>query len=376
MGRWTLLVATVAALTLCCGPAGGERLPLETIKLPPGFRIELYAAGLPGARQMALGPQGTLFVGTRDEGKVYGLPDRDRDGRPDEVLIVASGLTMPNGAAVRQGSLYVAEIGRLIRFDGIEGRLKNPPRPVVVSTGFPTERHHGWKYIGFGPDGLLYVPVGVPCNICESADPRFGTIMRLKPDGSHLEIYARGVRNSVGLDWQPGTSVLWFTDNGRDRLGDDLPPDELNRAPRSGMHFGFPYCFGQNVPDPKYAGHDCSACTPAARDLGPHVAALGMKFYTGTMFPERFRGQIFIAEHGSWDRTVPIGYRISLVRVEGGRALDYEVFAHGWLQGRQAWGRPVDVLVMPDGALLVSDDAAGAIYRISYQAPATPAPAP
>jgi glucose/arabinose dehydrogenase len=238
---------------------------------------------------------------------------------------------------------------------------------MVVNDQFPSDRHHGWKYIAFDPDGMLYVPVGAPCNVCEKADERYATIMKMRPDGSHLEVFARGIRNSVGFDWHPESGELWFTNNGRDWMGDDLPPDTLHHAPEKGLHFGFPYCHGGDIPDPKYGKkRNCNEFTPPAMNLDPHVAALGMKFYTGGMFPKEYRNQIFIAEHGSWNRTVPIGYRITLVRLKGNRAVSYEVFAEGWLQGEKAWGRPVDILVMPDGALLVSDDRAGAIYRISY----------
>lgn len=339
---------------------------LESIRLPPGFEISQYATNVPGARSMALGPDGVLFVGTRKEGKVYAVLDRGAGNRADEVITITSGLTMPNGVAYRDGSLYVAEVSRILRYDDIARRLRNPGKPVVVYDRFPAVRHHGWKFIRFGPDGMLYVPVGAPCNVCEVEDP-FGSISRVRPDGTGFEIFARGVRNSVGFDWDPETKDLWFTDNGRDWLGDDLPPDELNHAPVKGLHFGFPYRHGKEVSDPKF-GHrrrEGEFVSPA-RELGPHVASLGMRFYTGTMFPESYRKQIFIAEHGSWNRSTPIGYRVSLVRLENGQPKGYEVFAEGWLSDGEAWGRPVDVLVMPDGALLVSDDKAGAIYRITY----------
>ena len=363
-----LLTASVLLLTLICPPAAnGERLPLDKISLPPGFKISVYAGDVPGARSMTLSPNGTLFVGTRTLGAVYALVDRDRDNAAEEVITLARGLNMPNGVAFRDGALYVAEVNRVLRYDNIEAALNDPPKPVVVNDTFPTDRHHGWKFIRFGPDGKLYVPVGAPCNICEPVEGRYGGIFRMEPDGTGLEQFALGVRNSVGFDWHPATEELWFTDNGRDWMGDDMPPDELNHAPRKGLHFGFPYCHGRSVPDPEFGkSRRCGAFTPPARELGPHVASLGMRFYTGEMFPEKYRGQIFIAEHGSWNRTTPIGYRVTLVRLEGGRAVAYEVFAEGWLQGGRAWGRPVDLLVMPDGALLVSDDHAGAIYRISY----------
>jgi glucose/arabinose dehydrogenase/protein-S-isoprenylcysteine O-methyltransferase Ste14 len=344
-------------------------LPLEKIKLPPGFQIDIYASGVRGARSMALGPGGVLFVGTRDEGKVYAILDRDGDQKADEIITIAMGLNTPNGVAYRDGSLYVAEISRILRFDNIADRLYNPPKPVLVNKTLPKDRSHGWKYIAFGPDGLLYVPVGAPCNVCEKKDGRYASIMRMKPDGKGLEIFASGVRNTVGFDWHPETKELWFTDNGRDWMGDDRPPDELNHAPQKGMHFGFPYCHG-DIHDSSYGKHrDCSQFTPPAIKLGPHVAALGMKFYTGEMFPAEYRNRIFIAEHGSWNRTRPIGYRITMVRLDNSRAVSYETFAEGWLEGMTAWGRPVDVLLMPDGALLVSDDRAGVIYRIHYRKP-------
>jgi glucose/arabinose dehydrogenase len=355
----------------CRASSGSLQTDLEKIQLPPGFSIHIYSDRVPGARSMTLGAKGTLFVGTRREGKVYALVDSNHDGRADRVYVIASGLFMPNGVAFRNGSLYVAEVNRVIRFDHIESRLTDPPKPVVVNDHFPDKTWHGWKFIRFGPDGELYVPVGAPCNVCLVHDP-FGTIMRMKPDGSNLQVYARGVRNSVGFDWNPATKVLWFTDNGRDNLGDNVPPDELNRAPAPGMNFGFPYCHGGDIPDPKYGkGHPCKDFTPPAMKLGPHVASLGMRFYTGRMFPREYDGCIFIAEHGSWNRTVPIGYRVAAVFLEGTKAVRKEIFAGGWLQHGQSWGRPVDVQQLPDGSLLVSDDKGGAIYRITYRAPKT-----
>jgi len=342
---------------------------LDCIELPPGFSIDYYAENVENARSMTLSPNGTLFVGTRNAGNVYALPDRDQDNRADELIVIAEGLNMPNGVAFRNGSLYVAEVSRVIRYDDIENRLEAPPEPVVVNDSFPSDKSHGWKYIKFGPDGKLYVPVGAPCDACdkEEEDERYATIMRMDANGTGLEIFARGIRNSVGFAWHPETEELWFTDNGRDWLGDDLPPDELNRAPEPGLHFGFPFCHGGDIPDPELGElRACEEFTPPEVKLGPHVAALGMTFYTGTMFPEEYRNQTFIAEHGSWNRKIPIGYRVTLVRLENGTPVSYEAFAEGWLQGFSSWGRPVDVLVMPDGALLVSDDKNDAIYRISY----------
>jgi glucose/arabinose dehydrogenase len=238
---------------------------------------------------------------------------------------------------------------------------------VIVTDKFPKDTHHGWKFIAFGPDGKLYVPVGAPCNICEPDPNRYANITRMNADGSGLEVYARGVRNSVGFDWDPRTRELWFTDNGRDWLGDDSPPDKLNHAATAGLHFGYPYCHGGAVADPEYGHrHACSEFAPPAQNLGAHVAALGMRFYTGSQFPPEYRNQIFVAEHGSWNRGVKTGYRVAIARIENGKAVAYESFASGWLQGQKVWGRPADVLVLPDGSLLVSDDYAGAIYRISY----------
>lgn len=364
-GRCSLFLLIPLLLLAQAAPSPAAELPLGEITLPPGFSIDVYARNVPDARSMALGAKGTLFVGTRNEGKVYAIVGK---GNRREVITIARGLNMPNGVAFRDCALYVAEVGRVIRFDRIEERLNNTPGPVVVNASFPGKTLHGWKFIRFGPDGRLYVPVGAPCNVCEEKDPRFAAISRMEPDGRNLEIFARGVRNTVGFDWHPATRELWFTDNGRDWLGDDLPPDELNRAHRPGLHFGFPYRHGRDIPDPRYGRRmKKEAFVPPEMELGPHVASLGMRFYTGAMFPAAYRNQIFIAEHGSWNRSEPTGYRITLVRLKGNRAVSYEVFAEGWLRSGNAWGRPVDLQVMPDGSLLVSDDHAGAIYRISYR---------
>jgi glucose/arabinose dehydrogenase len=339
------------------------------ITLPPGFRITMYAADVPNARQMAVGPDGVVFVGSRSAGKVYAVVDRNGDGLADQVHVLASGLNQPSGVAFRDGALYVAAVNRILKFRDVVQNLERPAKPEVVSEAFPSDAHHGWKFIAFGPDGRLYVPVGAPCNVCSPPGPLHATITRLDIGGGRPEVVAHGVRNSVGFDFQPGTGELWFTDNGRDMMGDDEPPDELNRLARPGEHFGFPFCHGNDLRDPEHnAGRACGGFTPPVRLLGPHVAALGMRFYTGRMFPEQYRGGIFIAEHGSWNRSTPIGYRVTFVRVEGGRATSYEPFASGWLSGAIASGRPADVLVLSDGSLLVSDDKAGRIYRISYAA--------
>ena len=340
---------------------------LKNISLPPGFSISVYADNIPNARSMALSPNNILFVGSRNAGKVYAVIDSNHDYKADEVITIADGLYMPNGVAFHDGDLYVAEIHRIIKFTDIEKRLRNPAKREIVFGTLPNKKWHGWKFIKFGPDGNLYIPIGAPCNVCEPEDKLFGTITRMNKDGSGFEIFASGIRNSVGFDWHPETRELWFTDNGRDLLGDDLPPDELNHAPQEGLHFGFPYLHGSNVIDPEFGNNaENLNFTKPAQELGPHVASLGMQFYTGRMFPAEYVNQIFIAEHGSWNRSEPIGYRISLVRLENSKAVSYEVFAQGWLQKNKILGRPVDLEIMQDGSLLISDDYSGRIYRIVY----------
>jgi glucose/arabinose dehydrogenase len=369
-----LLILLAAMIGVGCVYSGylANMLPtaaaeLGELTLPPGFRIAIFAGDVPNARQMALGPPGVVFVGSRSEGKVHAVVDRDDDHLADQIYVLASGLSMPSGVAFRDGALYVAAVNRVLRFRDVARDLARPPKPEVVSDAYPSNAHHGWKFIAFGPDGRLYVPVGAPCNICTPPEPLHATITRLDLAGGRPEVVARGVRNSVGFDFDPANGDLWFTDNGRDWLGDDQPPDELNHLTRVGEQFGFPFCHGAGIRDPEHnAGRPCGEFTPPARELGPHVAALGMRFYTGRMFPDKYRGGVFIAEHGSWNRSTPIGYRVSFVKIDNGRAVSYEPFATGWLRGRVASGRPADVLVMPDGSLLVSDDKAGRIYRITY----------
>ena len=346
----------LAALLAGCasGPRPGE------IRLPPGFELSVYSDNVPQARSLALGARGTLFVGGKEK-EVYAVPPGG-----GKALLVAGGLQEPHGGAFRDGSLYVAERSRIRRFDAIEARLADPPAPVVVLADLPKYKHHGLRTLRFGPDGMLYVPVGAPCNIC-LPEEQYAVITRFDARTGSREVFARGVRNTVGFDWHPQTQELWFTDNGRDLLGHDAPPDELNRAPRAGLHFGYPFCHGGDLADPQFgARRSCKEFEPPAAKLGAHVAALGMRFYTGTQFPQAYRGAIFIAEHGSWNRQPMSGYRITVVKLLEGRPAGYETFAEGWLDGTKAWGRPVDVIVAPDGALLVSDDKAGAVYRISY----------
>ncbi|HTL61369.1 MAG TPA: sorbosone dehydrogenase family protein [Nitrospira sp.] len=364
------LFAVIAMIGVVFLPAlclRADSLMLHSLKLPPGFAITVYTSDVKNARGMALGEKGTLFVGSKGEGRVYAVVDENGDHKADRVYTIAQSLQMPVGVAYRNGALYVSAVSRILRYDNIEQHLSDPPEPVVITDRLPKDTHHGWKYLAFGPEGKLYVAVGVPCNICEVDYERYGHIARMNPDGSAYEVVARGIRNSVGFDWDPSNKELWFTDNGRDWLGDDQPPDELNHAPKDGLHFGYPYCHGNAIGDPEFGKeHACKEFRAPALELGPHVASLGMRFYSGSMFPEEYRGRIFIAEHGSWNRSKKIGYRLTLATTAKDGRWTYSTFAEGWLQGEHAWGRPVDILQMPDGSLLVSDDGAGVIYRITY----------
>ena len=300
MYQWYLICIFAAAGVV--GEAHCRELDLDRISLPAGFTIDVFATGLENARSLALSPSGVLFVGTRRAGSVYAVVDVDGDHRADEVVVIARHLRMPNGVAFRDGALYVAEVNRILRYDDIETRLYDPPEPTVIHEGLPKESHHGWKYIAFGPDDKLYVPVGAPCNVCERGAP-YASILRMSAIGQDLEVYAHGVRNSVGFDWHPQTHELWFTDNGRDMLGDDIPPCELNRAAVGGLHFGYPYMHGDAIADPKFGRtRKPSEFQAPALNLDPHVAPLGMEFYTGAQFPEEYHNRIFIAEHGSWNR--------------------------------------------------------------------------
>ena len=354
-----LAAANLFFLSSCSAEEG---MPAQ-ISLPPGFVIDVYA-DVPMARSLALGDAGTVFVSSRRGSSIYAVVTDDVGDR--EVIEIADDLETPNGIAFFAGDLYVAEIDRVLRYENIESQLRDVPQAEVLDIELPSESHHGWRYIGFGPDDLLYISIGAPCNVCENEG--FASIERMNPDGSGREVFATGIRNSVGFTWQEETGDMWFTDNGRDMLGDDLPPDELNRATSAGMNFGFPFCHAGFELDPEYgSGRSCAEFTSPAQRLGPHVASLGLKFYTGKEFPVEYQGQIFIAEHGSWNRSEKIGYRVSLVRLEDDQAVAYEVFAEGWLQGQSVSGRPVDLLVLEDGSMLVSDDHAGKIYQIRYE---------
>ncbi|MEL7002670.1 MAG: sorbosone dehydrogenase family protein [Bacteroidota bacterium] len=348
-------------------PANESDDLLSRLNLPDGFNISVFAE-VDNARSLAISPSGVVYVGNRSGDKVYAVQDTNGDFKADKKYVLASGLKMPNGVAFRNGDLYVAEISRILKFPNIEANLDDPPAPEVVYDDYPTESHHGWKYIAFGPDNKLYVPVGAPCNICES-DEIYATITRMNPDGTGLEIVADGVRNTVGFTWEPDTDKLWFTDNGRDMLGDNFPPCELNKIDSDRPHFGYPYCHGGDISDPDFGSkRACSEFVTPTWKFGAHVAPLGLKFYTGTQFPSDYQGQIIVAQHGSWNRSKKVGYNLVKVSLENGRAVNEEVFVDGWLNDntQKAWGRPVDVIQLPDGSLLVSDDFGNMIYRISY----------
>ena len=376
-----LMAALMAAALVCAlvcalgwaAPANAAVAP-DRLRVPAGFKIELLTDDVPSARAMALGRyadgKGVLYVGSMSAGKVYAV-ELDQ-GRAKRVHTIASGLALPAGVAYRNGQLYVSALSRILRFDAVDDRLANPPAPAVVTDKLPSETHHGAKFIGFGPDGWLYVAVGSPCNVCEPSAAH-GNIQRMKPDGSGAEIVARGVRNSVGFDWSPVDRALWFSDNGRDMLGDDVPSDELNRVAQSGQNFGFPYCHQGDVADPQYgARRRCSEFVPPAAKLGAHVATLGLRFYGGSQFPPEYRHNIFVAEHGSWNRSAKSGYQVVRVVLDAqGRVQRHEPFVQGFLRvdgdGRESvLGRPADVLPLPDGSLLISDDLGGAIYRVRY----------
>lgn len=346
-----------------------NEVPLDRLRVPAGFKVELWAHGMPGARMMALGDRGTVFVGTRVIGRVYAVTDQ---GGSRTHRILAQGLTQPNGIAFRDGALTVMAINQVLRWDGIEGRLDNPGAPADLTAAFnlPPDQHHGWKFTAFGPDGRIYTNIGVPCNICTFDRDRYALIVSFRADGSDRRIEARGIRNSVGFDWHPTTRELWATNNGRDWAGNDEPHDTLHRIRRSGEDHGFPWCVGSWAdPEPSLGRRQCSEFEQPAASLGPHTAPLGMRFYTGTMFPEAYRNQAFIARRGSWNRERMSGYDVVVAKIDGqGRVTAVEPFLTGLLDenAQKFHGRPVDVLQLRDGSLLVSDEQNGVIYRISY----------
>jgi glucose/arabinose dehydrogenase len=350
-------------------PPSADKLPIAQLKAPKGFKVEVYASGIANARSLRLGDKGTLFVSNRQLDKVYAVVDR---GGKREAKVILSGLDRPNGLAFHKGTLYVGEGTKISKLENIEDNLDNPPQPVVVYDDLPNHQSHGWKFIAIGPDNKLYINVGAPCNICIPPEEN-AQIRRVNLDGSGAEAFARGVRNSVGFDWHPVTKELYFTDNGRDWLSEDLPEDELNRVTKAGQHFGFPYCHQGTFTDREVGwGRSCEEFVKPVALLGPHSAALGMRFYTGRMFPAAYRNAIFIARHGSWNRTKKIGADVVVAKLnKDGSVKSVEPFLTGFLQNNQYVGRPVDVQFMKDGSLLVSDDYAGAVYRVAYGAEVT-----
>jgi glucose/arabinose dehydrogenase len=353
-------------------PQKEPKLALDKITLPPGFKISLFAVA-PGARELAVSPSGTVFVGTQGGfgkgGNVYRIKVAKDGEKAESVEVLSDEFDSPNGVAFKDGKLYVADISAITEISDPEAQIGKTLKTRILAQSFPKDKHHGWKFIRFGPDGKLYVPVGAPCNIC---DPKtdYARIFRLDVNGKDKEEVAQGIRNTVGFDWHPTSKELWFTDNGRDWMGDDTPPDEINRVTKIGQNFGFPYCHGKNIPDKEFTGKNCGKdFTPPEFELRAHVASLGMRFYTGEQFPIEYKHQIFYAEHGSWNRAKPQGYRVAVATLKGNEVVKVEGFAEGWLQNGNDWGRPVDIEMYKDGSLLVSDDKAGVIYRISYSKP-------
>ena len=365
----TLLPLLLLNCGLVFAASDTHRDVLKQLHLPDGFTVSIYADNVPNARSLALGDNGVVFVGTGREGKVYAVRDGDNDGVAEQHYVITDNLTMPNGVAFKDGALYVAEISRIIRFDDIVRQLAKPPKPVAIYDKFPSDTHHGWKYLRFGPDGKLYTAVGAPCNICQPDKDIYASLVRLNADGSDFEIIAHGIRNTVGFDWQPETNALFFTDNGRDYLGDDSPPDELNHWSVKGEHFGYPYCHGGDIQDPEFgADKKCKEFTPPAWKFKAHIAPLGLRFYQGKQFPLEYKNQLFVAQHGSWNRTEPQGYRVVLVKFNQDKPIAEQDFISGWLtKDGDVLGRPVDILTLPDGSLLISDDKLGVIYKVSYQ---------
>ena len=331
---------------------------LDLLKAPSGFKVELFADNLPNARTMVMGDKGTLFVGTRNTGSVYAIKDGNNH-------LIASGLNMPNGLAFYKKSLYIAAVDKLFRIDNVEANPTKEQTLILIRDDFPKDRHHGWRYMAFGPDERLYMAIGAPCNVCLQKD--YALIVSMKADGSDQRVEARGVRNSVGFTFHPNNKKLWLSDNGRDMMGDDIPADELNVVEARGEHFGFPYCHGGTISDPEFNDLSCRTFSPPVQKIQAHSAPLGIAFYTGSQFPKKYENSLFVAEHGSWNRSKKVGYQVSVVMFDGDKIVDYQPFVTGWLQGEKAWGRPAYVLVMKDGSLLISDDKAGAIYRVSYK---------
>lgn len=356
--------STLAPVPQPPAPLKASEVPVEKLKAPPGFKVELWAAELSNARAMTWGDKGTLFVSSRVAGNVYAVVDK---GATREVKVIAKGLNLPNGVAFKNGTLYIAEVSKISKMEGIEDKLDSPPQLVTVYDTLPKDLPHGWKYLAFGPDGKLYFNIGAPCNICLPPDTH-ANISSVNVDGTGFEYFAHGVRNSVGFDWHPVTKELYFSMHARDWLGNDSPSDRLDYAPKKGMHFGFPFCHQGDTLDPEFGkGKQCNDYVKPILKTGPHVAGNGVMFYTGSMFPAEYKNRMLLAQRGSWNRNEKTGYRVMMVTLSGnGKVAKYEPFVQGWLQGQEIWGRPVYTTQMKDGSVLISDDYAGAIYRVSY----------
>lgn len=368
--HWGLCLAIILGVTL--GFKASAALPLDQLTLPPGFQISIYAE-VTNPRQLALDDRGVLYSGSRRAGLVHAIADRDQDGYAETVKVIAKDLSMPSGIAIKDNQLYIAAVDTVYQTGPLDQVFLQTLPLTPVFSQLPKDKHHGWKFIDFGPDGLLYIPVGAPCNVCLSDDPAYASIqtLDLSVEPKTLKSFAHGVRNSVGFTWHPETHALWFTDNGRDLLGDDSPACELNIASTRGLHFGYPFRHGVDVIDPKFGDlTPDQPLTAPALELGPHVAPLGVAFATAAQFPAQYRNQLFIAEHGSWNRTAAAGHTGHRITIARGLAdaLQAEVFIEGWLQDNQAWGRPADLLFHPDGSLLIADDLANVIYRVTYDA--------
>lgn len=344
-------------------PTAADKLPTAKLKVPPGFSVEVYAAGVGNARSLREGAKGTVFVGSRLLDKVYAITPNDH-----KVKVIASGLHRPNGVAFHDGTLYIAELSQISKIDNIEDNLDNPPKPTVIYDDLPKDEAHGWKFISIGPDNRLYIPVGQPGNNV-ARDPQHAQIRRINLDGTGAEVVAIGVRNTLGFDWNPHTKELYFTDNGRDWMSEDVPEDKLNRLTKFGEDFGVPYCYQGNISDPEFGwGHSCSDYTPPVALMGAHTATLGMRFYTGSMFPAEYKDAIFVARHGSWNRSKKLGGDVVVVKLnKDGSVKSVEPFLTGFIENNNYLGRPVDVQPLKDGSLLVSDDWNGAVYRVTYK---------
>jgi glucose/arabinose dehydrogenase len=344
-------------------PTPADKLPTAKLKLPPGFKLEVYASGIKNARSLRMGDKGTLFVSNWQANKVWAVTDNGKTKKA-----IYEGLDWPNGIAFHDGTLYIAEHEKISKAENIEDNLDNPPKLQMIYDKLGKERPHGWRFLAVGPDNRLYVANSSPCNICMPPDTH-GQMRSIKLDGSDEQVVARGIRNTVGFDFNPKNGQLYFTDNNRDWMSEDLPNCELNHISQPGkQHFGFPYCHQGNIADPEFGwGHSCKDYTPPIALLGPHTAPLGMRFYTGTMFPEKYRNTIFIARHGPWNKTTKEGAGVVAVHLDDqGNTKGIEEFMTGFIQNNTYVARPVDVMVMKDGSLLVSDDWNGAVYRITY----------